>query len=277
MGASGPLGRLISRELVESGHDVSGVSRSGGDGLAALDVYRADLVRDLLQRARPQAVVDLSRPALAGGTADEDVVDRAISGHRAFLRECADAGVERMVFASSGAVYGTSSSTPHRESEALRPHGPYARLKATSEENVAAMRESGAFPGLALAFRIFNVYGPGFTNSLVNRLVEGAQPPPSVFVSKRFVRDYIHGGDVARAIAAAIGGATLSTPVLNLGTGVGTSNTELLSMLPHASFAEDHGVLKASFSVADMTLTHKTLELAPFATIAEAAAHWGSR
>lgn len=274
VGATGPLGQAIAHELAGRGHAVLGVSRSGGAGVTALDVTDSNLLRTTLRAAKPAAVIDLSRPSLPEGNAADAAVDGAVAAHRRFLATCAEEGVERMIFASSAAVYGTSSRAAHAECEPLPADGPYARLKSESELNLSTASAAGAFAGLALALRIFNVYGPGFSQSLITRLVERTDPAPTIFVSDDFVRDYIHGGDVARAVAGAIESPSLGALVLNLGTGVGTSNNELIATLPHAVFAARHDLATPSYSVADMTLARQALGLTSFMTIADAAERW---
>jgi UDP-glucose 4-epimerase len=274
VGATGPLGRAIARELAGRGHAVQGISRSGGLGSTPLDVTDTKLLRIALRAARPAAVIDLSKPELPeSGTADA-AVDGALAAHRQFLTTCAEEGVARLVFASSAAVYGTSSAKPHAEGEPLPPAGTYARLKSGSELNLSAAADSGAFAELALALRIFNIYGPGFSNSLVTRLVERTHPAPTVYVSDAFVRDYIYSGDVARAIVGAIDGPPLGAHVLNLGTGVGTSNNDLLATLPDAIFTASHDLASPSYSVADMTLARETLSLNSFVAVAHAVDRW---
>lgn len=274
VGATGPLGRVIARELSGRGHAVLGISRSGGVGATAVDVTDTDLLRATLRAAKPAAVIDLSRPSLPEGDAADTVVDQAIAAHRRFVTTCAEEGVARMVFASSAAVYGTASQAPHAESEPLPNGGPYARLKSGSERNLSAASATGAFAELALAFRIFNVYGPGFSQSLITRLVDRSVPAPTMYVSDDFVRDYIHSGDVARAVAGAIEGPPLGARVLNLGTGVGTSNNDLLATLPQSIFTASHDLASPSHSVADMTLARETLGLTSFVTVADAVERW---
>jgi UDP-glucose 4-epimerase len=93
-------------------------------------------------------------------------------------------------------------------------------------------------------------------------------------VSESFVRDYVHSVDVARTVATALEGAHVSAPVLNVGTGIGTSNVDLLSLLPDAAYTESESPSTPSFSVADMTLAREVLDLGSFVTIAEAVQDW---
>ncbi|NTV38395.1 MAG: NAD-dependent epimerase/dehydratase family protein [Demequinaceae bacterium] len=274
VGSTGPLGQAIGRELTVRGHTVHGVSRSGGLGTAVLDATNTKALRALLRDLKPDSVIDLSRPDLSSGDAASAEVDGAVAAHHRFLSTCGDEGIARMVFASSAAVYGTASRQPHVESEALPPGGPYARVKSGSERNLSDASALGAFAELALSLRIFNVYGPGFSQSLITRLVEHTEPAPAVYVSGDFVRDYIHSTDVARSVAGAIEGPPLGAHVLNLGTGVGTSNSEVVAALPDAVYVGRHDLATPSYSVADMTLARQTLGLPAFLRVADAVERW---
>jgi nucleoside-diphosphate-sugar epimerase len=104
--------------------------------------------------------------------------------------------------------------------------------------------------------------------------MERTVPPPAVYMADDYVRDYIHSQDVARVVASAVGGEQLAVPALNLGTGVGTSNRELASLVDPRSFVEATESLGPSHSVADMTLARATLRLPEFTRLADAIAAW---
>jgi UDP-glucose 4-epimerase len=75
------------------------------------------------------------------------------------LRAAVGHGVEHVVVASSSSVYGSNPSMPKREVDWARPMSPYAVSKLATEAYAIACQHTY---GLAtLAFRLFNVYGPG--------------------------------------------------------------------------------------------------------------------
>ena len=70
-----------------------------------------------------------------------------------------DVGVGRVVFISSGAVYGDNGEQPLTEDAEPFPHSPYAVSKLAAEYYV---RTIGALWGIeTVSLRVFNAYGPG--------------------------------------------------------------------------------------------------------------------
>lgn len=268
VGASGPLGRAIGSELAALGHAVTGVSRSGGAGSRRVDVTDRLQTQKLLERERPFAVVYLARPELDDSLDVRATIASAVDALHDFATQCAAHGVNRLIFTSSAAVYGTDARTPRRESDAVAADSAYAELKLRSEEALDEVRESGALAVQAL--RIFNVYGSGFSNSLVNRLVVNDGPAPFIHNTEQFVRDYIHVSDVTRAIGVAVGLAQLNPTVLNLGSGIGTSNRSLLALCPEVEYSEHPRLEIASYSVADISLLRELWGFQPSVDLATA-------
>jgi len=162
---------------------------------------------------------DEVRAVNAGGTGV--VVDAA-----------ARAGVERVVLASSCAVYGDPARMPVDEGCPPSPTSPYADSKLAAE---GLVRE-GPAPGVALRF--FNVYGPGQDPGspyaaviplFASALLRGE--PITLFGDGEQTRDFVYVGDVVRAMRAASGADGAAGRVLNVGTGRGISLRELVAGL----------------------------------------------
>ncbi|MCL3862912.1 NAD-dependent epimerase/dehydratase family protein [Actinotalea sp. K2] len=81
------------------------------------------------------------------------------TGTLTVLEESRDAGVEHIAVSSSSSVYGMNPALPKGEREWVRPMSPYAVSKLAAEQYVLAYQQS--FGMRTLAFRFFNVYGPG--------------------------------------------------------------------------------------------------------------------
>lgn len=167
------------------------------------------------------------------------------------LRRLRDAGIDRIVFSSSAAVYASDAGGGVDESSALAPSSPYASTKAMVEQILADAATAGDFRAIAL--RYFNPIGAD------PRLRTGLQnPTPSHALGKIMqaraedipfsvtgtdwptrdgsgLRDYIHVWDLALAHVAAVqkfdGIATTQEPyrVINLGTGDGVTVRELVA------------------------------------------------
>ncbi|MEU3382408.1 NAD-dependent epimerase/dehydratase family protein [Streptomyces caelestis] len=205
-GASGVLGRHVTRALTEAGHKVTGLGRSAGNGI------RADLMdRDALMRAVDghhfdtviHAATALRKPPMRDrdmfatdalrteGTAH--LVEAArVTGARRFV-------VESMVF---GYGYGDHGDRPVTEEDPFGPRGRTPQL----ERHIAAMRtkerlafESEALEGVALRFGLF--YGPGGTDALLPMLRRRQLPVPA---DRGRVLPWVELTDAARAVVAAV-------------------------------------------------------------------------
>ena len=164
------------------------------------------------------------------------------------------AGVTRLVFSSSAAVYGNPERVPVDETAPLRPENVYAETKAVMEHVISWY---GTTHGLRWAsLRYFNAAGAAddgaigedwsITTNLVPLVMKaalGASGPVLVFgndyptTDGTGVRDYIHVEDLATAHVAAIDHllAGHGSITVNLGTGRGSSVLDVLAATERAS------------------------------------------
>jgi len=164
------------------------------------------------------------------------------------------AGVTRLVFSSSAAVYGNPERVPVDETAPLRPENVYAETKAVMERVISWY---GTTHGLHWAsLRYFNAAGAAddgtigedwsITTNLVPLVMKaalGASGPVLVFGNDyptpdgTGVRDYIHVEDLATAHVAAIDHlvAGKGSITVNLGTGRGSSVLEVLAATERVS------------------------------------------
>lgn len=269
VGATGPLGRAVGSDLHAHGHRVTSTSRRSAPLVTQLDAFNLEEVELSLQHLRPSSIVYLARPPLAEAAAEHEI-GRAKQTFGGFVKLCARYGASRIVFASSASVYGTRSAANLTETSALEPRpSSYARLKIDSERTLESTARSVGISAVSL--RIFNIYGPGFASSLVNRLAVPGTPVPSVFDTDSFQRDYIHASDVARVVRCAVEIDNVESPVLNVGTGIGTGNRSLLRLFPRAAHTLVDAPDTRSFSIADTGLLRSALAIKSFIELERAA------
>jgi UDP-glucose 4-epimerase len=239
---------------------------------------------DSLERGRRESL--LGTPLVVGDISDEDLVEKTCREHgvteivhfaayksagesmmrpgmywgnnvqgTVHLVEAAlRAGVTKLVFSSSAAVYGNPERVPVDETAALRPENVYAETKAVMERVISWY---GTTHGLRWAsLRYFNAAGAAddgtigedwtITTNLVPLVMKaalGASGPVLVFGNDyptpdgTGVRDYIHVEDLASAHAAALDHlrAGKGDITVNLGTGCGSSVLEVLAASERAS------------------------------------------
>ena len=119
------------------------------------------------------------------------------------------AGIDRLVYASSAAIYGEPSQIPLPEEAQKEQLSPYGLEKQVNEEYADLYRRLHGFSSLGLRF--FNVYGPrqdpsspyaGVIALFADRIVGGKEL--RVFGDGRQTRDFVYVGDVSRTILAAL-------------------------------------------------------------------------
>ncbi len=173
---------------------------------------------------------------------------------RALLEAIVAAGVPRMIFSSTAAVYGMVGSDPVGEDTPLAPVSPYGRSKLMSEWMLADT--AFAFPLSYVALRYFNVAGAdpqgrtGQSTAGATHLLKvacetalGKRPGLQVFGTDyptpdgTCLRDYIHVSDLVAAHLDALrhlrGGG--ESGVFNCGYGRGYSVLELLEAVKRVS------------------------------------------
>ncbi len=155
-----------------------------------------------------------------------------LQGTRNVLRAAEEAGVRRLVLASSCSVYG-DAAPPISEEASLDPRSPYAAFKAEAEQACREAAVSTVCP------RFFNVYGPrqradspySGVIAIFARMA-AASKSPTIFGDGLQTRDFIHVADVVRGLLLASGASAVGAgEPINFGTGVGTTVLELASLL----------------------------------------------
>jgi UDP-glucose 4-epimerase len=106
-----------------------------------------------------------------------------VSGTVALMEAMRDVGVKRVVFISSGAVYGDQQAQPLKESAIPNPRSPYAVSKLAAEYYVRTIGDLWGIETVSL--RVFNAYGPG-------QHLPASHPP----VIPNFLRQAILGGTI---------------------------------------------------------------------------------
>lgn len=265
-GGAGYVGSVSVEALVAAGHEVLVLDDlSTGHRAAVAPAARlvegsyadADLLRGLLDEWPVDAVLHCAARALVG----ESVANPAlyyrenVAGGVVLLEALRGAGIRRLVFSSTAAIYGTPITVPIREDAVPAPINPYGETKRAFEQ---ALRWYGGAYGLrSISLRYFNVAGASARNGedhdpethLLPNVLAAVEGRGAVTVfgtdyptaDGTCIRDYIHVEDLARAhllaleaTAPASGGAPTQPEgaaaiALNLGDGTGFSVREVLA------------------------------------------------
>lgn len=159
-----------------------------------------------------------------------------VGGTVSVMEAMRDAGVRRVVLASSGAVYGAQPQQPLVEAMRPDPDSPYAVGKFAAETYV---RTIGTLWGIeTVSLRIFNAYGPqqqlpASHAPVVPRFLKNALSGASlvVFGDGEQSRDFIYLDDVVDALIAASTAPNVDRQVINVGSGVENSMNRLVEVI----------------------------------------------
>ncbi len=169
-GGAGFIGSHICERLARDGHSVrvlDDFSAGKEENLAAfrkdIDVIRGDIC-DTETVAKAMRGIEVVFHEAALGSVPRSVADPVtthevnITGTLNILLAARDAGVRRVVFASSSSVYGETPELPKHERMELQPLSPYALSKLTGEHYISVFKQVYGFEAVAL--RYFNIFGP---------------------------------------------------------------------------------------------------------------------
>jgi nucleoside-diphosphate-sugar epimerase len=166
----------------------------------------------------------------------QDCFDINVAATVALFDVAREAGVRRVVIASSAAVYGEADVLPLEETTPTQSLSPYAASKRTGE--IYAQLYTQAFGLDVVALRYFNVYGPrqrpdsmyaAAVPIFVRRLLDGK--PLTIFGDGGQTRDLINVRDVVRANLVASEHPDAPGQVFNVCTGQETRLLDLLEVL----------------------------------------------
>jgi UDP-glucose 4-epimerase len=157
-----------------------------------------------------------------------------VGGTVAVMEAMRDTGVRRVVFASSGALYGQQSRQPIDESFMPAPNSPYGVSKIAAEYYVSTL--GGLYDIETVSLRIFNAYGPGQElppsyPPVIPQLLKQALGGGSlvIFGDGSQTRDFVYVDDVVDALVLAATATEVNRAVINVGSGQEVSINELAS------------------------------------------------
>lgn len=256
IGGAGYIGSHTARALRHAGHDViifDNLSTgyeffASGFELVKGDVLDPKALGKVLPRV--DAIMHFAASAYVG----ESVVNprkyfhNNVEGGLSLLNSALDAGVKKIIFSSTCAVYGEPAKVPIEENIPRQPVNPYGMSKLFFELALESYDRAYGFRYASL--RYFNAAGAD-ENGEIGELHEpethliplalsaaaGTAPALQVFGSDyptpdgTCVRDYIHVNDLASAHVKALEHLAAGKPsfALNVGTGTGVSVQEVIS------------------------------------------------
>jgi len=288
-GGAGFLGSALAHRLIDESHEVRVIDdlSSGDRDRLPPDTHftRGDINNIPLLWTVLQDVDCVYHLAARVSVAQSILYPRDynlanVGGTVSLMEAMRDAGIRRVVLASSGAVYGRQPRQPVREDDAPAPDSPYAVSKWAAEQYVHTIGELWGIETIAL--RIFNAYGPGQLlpashAPVVPRFLRALMSGGSVviFGDGQNSRDFVYVNDVVEALLKAATVESVNRQVLNVGSGQETNVEELITLMEQVSGREANRVWNREKSggvrrlVADITQAQSVLDFQPKVSLAD--------
>jgi UDP-glucose 4-epimerase len=245
-GATGFVGRAVARQLTMAGHSVIGFARTpmpSSFELRTGDILDPAALEQAVEGA--DAVCHLAALTLVRESFAEPVryfrvnVAGTLNLLDAMNTEAQRSGRPlRLVFASTGAVYGAPERQPITEAQQPAPGNPYGASKLAAETAIGYQAALGAISAITL--RTFNVAGavdghgdPDTSRIIPKTLLVAAGQADHLNVNGdgSATREYTHVCDLAQAYAAALDVADpAGHRIYNVGSGVGVSIREIIEV-----------------------------------------------
>jgi len=228
-GASGFIGAVLARRLLEEGHEVHLVVPPGSDRwriddleapVHTVDLRDAERLADILARVPPDWIFHLAAyGAYSSQTDGRLMVETNVLGTFNLVEAALRTGFEALVNTGSSSEYGFADHPP-RETDCPRPNSLYAVTKASA--TLLCCQAAESHDARILTLRLYSVYGPyeepsRFVPALAVSGLRGELPP---LVSRRIARDFVYTEDVVEAyLLAARRTEAERGGVYNVGTG----------------------------------------------------------
>ena len=260
-GCAGFIGSHLTEALLSMGQEVAGLDDLSRGHIANVDSALSSAGSESPFEFINASITDIEacREAVRGcdyvlhhaalASVPESMADPVhyhevnVSGFMNVLQASKEAGVKRVVYASSSAVYGDDETMPKVESITGNSLSPYAMTKAVNE--IYASFFSRVYGLECTGLRYFNVFGPrqdpnGAYAAVIPRWIEAVRSGkiPVIYGNGEQTRDFCAVQNVVKANLLAALTPEISGQVFNVGCGVRTSLNELLEKI-YAVFAPD--------------------------------------
>lgn len=247
-GGAGFIGSNLAIKLIEAGADVRVLDNLSTGRLSNLEGYENDVELiigdigddDAIKKALKGIDIvfhEAALPSVARSLIDPMTTDRVNSeGTLHILLAAREAGIDRLVYASSSSIYGDSMQLPKEESMPPNPMSPYALSKYCGERHCQL---SHKIYGLeAVALRYFNVFGPRQDPSsqyaavipkFITSILKGEKI--TIYGDGKQTRDFTYIDNVVNTNVLAAFSRDVAGEVINVACGQQISVVELAEFL----------------------------------------------
>lgn len=245
-GGAGFIGSHVADAYLAAGHEmlvVDSLWEHGGgrranvpDGVSLVHMdIRDEAIGRIFADFKPEIVSHHAAQHSVAISSRDPIYDAQVNvvGLLNVLEHASRNGARKVIFASSGATYGTPEQFPITETTPQRPSSPYGITKMVAEHYLRFFRANRDLDFTAL--RYGNVYGPrqdpngeaGVISIFIGKFL--AREPVRIYWDGEQTRDYVFVSDVARVNLAALERGSGQCYVI--GTGVKTSVNQIYRTL----------------------------------------------
>jgi len=202
-----------------------------------LDVCKTDKLAAVIREGVDVVLHQAAIASVQASIEDPVATNRAnVQGTLSCLQACVTAGVRKLVFASSCAVYGDQVTPPLGEDGPARPTSPYGVSKLAGENYCRVFHE--LYGMHAVSLRYFNVYGPrqnpdseysAVVPKFIKLMASGVRP--TIHGDGEQTRDFVYVHDVIRANCMAAQASKAAGRTYNVASGKGVSVNRLADLL----------------------------------------------
>lgn len=238
-GSSGLVGSTVMELLNSEGHHVVGFDQRKSPITDHLTVETGDLcdfprLASIIQKYNISAIVHsggISHPH-AGEVSPYETVRTNILGTSTVLEAARLFHINKVVYLSSGAVYGNHSAEVTTVENKVHPENTYAVSKLTGEYLGEVYNRNYGMNVISL--RLAFVYGPNRfmpdpIKSLLERAVNGVDIDDAKGADQQL--EFIYVKDAALAVYKALQAENCSSSIFNIGTGVNTNMKEVAAVI----------------------------------------------
>lgn len=288
-GVAGFLGSALANSLAANGHNVIGIDDlSTGDPNKLISgvIFNRGDVNDRPKLWTLLQEVDCVYHLAARVIVPESVLypreynQVNVGGTVTLMEAMRDVGVRRVVFISSGTVYGNQPVQPVSENSIPNPRSPYAVSKLAAEFYVKSI---GSLWGIeTVSLRVFNAYGPGqhhppVHTPVIPAFLRQAWENGTIVIhgDGNQTRDYVYLDDVVSAMVAASTAPDINQLTINVGSGSEISIRDLAKEVVEVTGGHPEIVYNPrnegglSRLCADLTLAREKLGYEPKVSLTE--------
>lgn len=190
-------------------------------------------LEDVFKKEQPEIVYHFAFNVLVYKSLEAAIGKESVEAGLNLLSNCQKYGVKKIIFASSGFVYGNTKNIPTKETDPINP-ASYTISKNTVENYIKLFNEKYGLK--YVIFRYTTVYGPGQVAGAMSDYIRklSINQQSDIWGDGTKTRDYVYIDDVVKANVLALElPEDFKDPVFNVSTAKETSLNDLYSMIAH--------------------------------------------